>query len=54
MLCEEPYYLMLGVVGVLVLVDEDELETFLPFCCYIGVLAEEEPSIEKEVVKVHG
>ena len=50
---EQPYNLVLGVVGVLVLIYQHVLETVLVFLCHLGVLLKKEPGIEQKVVEVH-
>ena len=45
---------VLSVVGVLVLVDEDELESVLVFVEHIGVVAQEDVGEIQDVVEVHG
>ena len=46
--------LLLGVVGVLVLIDEDITETFSVFLADVGVLREQQVGVEQQVVEVHG
>ena len=45
---------VLGVVGVLVLVDEDELEVVLVFVKHVGVVTEQDVGEIEDVVEVHG
>ena len=47
------YYQILCVVGVLVLVDEDVLESVLVFQQHIGEVAQEYVGVEEQVVEVH-
>ena len=45
---------MLCEIGVLILIDKDELEPFLILLANLLVIFEENPSVEQEVIKVHG
>ena len=50
---EEPDNLVLSEVCVLILIDENKMEALLPCVCHLGIVLQQEPHIEKQVVKVH-
>ncbi len=50
---EEEHDLVLGLVGVLVLVDEDVLEALAVVLEHVGVLAEQLHGVGEQVVEVH-
>ena len=50
---EEEHHFVLGLVGVLVLVDEDVLEALAVVLEHVGVLAEELHGVGEEIVEVH-
>lgn len=52
-LAKSSHYLVLGVVGVLVLVDKYVCEKITVCGEYVGVVAQEHVGVEKEVVEVH-
>ena len=48
------HYEILRIVGVLILIDHDILETLLVLKQHIGEVAEEDVHVEEQVVEVHG
>ena len=50
---EQPDNLMLGIVGVLILIDENKLETFLILPPHLLILVQQEPGVEQEIVEIH-
>ena len=51
--CQEPDDLMLGEVRVLVLIDQHEVEAFLPGVGHVGIAAQQQPGVQQQVVEVH-
>ena len=54
LVCEKFNYLMLSKVCILILIDKHKMETFLPVRCNLRIVLEYEPSVEQQIIEVHG
>ena len=50
---KELNYLMLSEIGVLILIDENKMETLLPMSCNLRIMLEDKPSVEQQIIKIH-